>query len=738
MKTLYQFTAGIFLCSFMLIAGSKVNSEKLDWRLLQAVESSVKTRNAIHSSIFSKYSQSVPLYSVIVYASSINEAVALGIQPRSFNGKLFTAFVTKYQLAALSNAQSVSYIAAPRKLYPKLNKSLVDMKVDKVHTGVVNSTNYKGSGVIVGVIDSGIDWKHQDFRKDSDTTKTRIRFLWDQTDGRSGVGPSGYNYGAEYDSTEINNELDGTPANAVLQQDFSGHGTHVASIAAGDGSASNGTYTGVAPEAELIIVKAGDESFESDHVIDAITYIREKATALGKPFVINISLGGHDGAHDGTRPEEVAIDAELDNASGRQIVIAAGNEGVDSIHAGGTVTQGGQSVIKLVIPSYTPNSGNQNDYVYLSMWYKGGDNLTVTVARPNGSSVTAASGQTQTGDDPQGSIQILNANDGAVSNAQKKECAITLIDFNTSPAPAAGEWTVTVSGALVTQGGTFDIWIASSTMVGSNNNAVKFTSGATNTKLVGMPGTAEKSITVGSYVTKWSWTDFNNNTWAYSNVVNRTNDYSTFSSMGPTRDGRQKPDVSAPGQAIAAAMSNSTAPSTQLQVAPAGKYVIEQGTSMASPHVAGLVALMLQAKPTLTAAEIRAKLINTVKRDTFTSYLPTAQWGSGKVDAVAVLQNVLSVQREYNAIPTEFVLQQNYPNPFNPATKIGFKLHAAGFTSLIVWDVLGRKVATLVNEKMEAGEYSVVFHAENLTSGVYFYTLQSGNNSVTKKMMLVR
>jgi len=738
-RTLCQLLAVVFIFAFKSFAGGQLNTSKVDWRIADAVENGKVNKPNLYSHIFSKYSQAGPVYSVIVHATSIKEAVALGIQPRSFNGKLFTAFVTHGQLIELSNASTVSFIAAPRKLYPKLDKSIVEMKADKVHTGQVNGTAYKGNGVIVGVIDSGIDWKHQDFRKDSDTTKTRIRFLWDQTDARNGVGPAGYNYGAEYDSTEINNELDGTPANAVLEEDIFGHGTHVASIAAGDGSASGGKYKGVAPEADIIIVKAGDGNFDSDKIIDGITYIRQKAAALGRPFVINLSLGGHDGAHDGTSAEEITIDQELADSTGRQVVIAAGDEGADSIHADGTVTQGSQKALKIKIPSYSAVAGSQNDYVYMSAWYKSGDNLTFAITTPNNTTVSAASGQTQESNTAQGYVQIKNAkkSDGVISDSERKECAITLVDFGTSPAPASGEWTVTVTGSTVTAGGTFDIWIAGSSITSADGDGVKFTTGVTAAKLVGMPGTVEKGITVGAYVTKWRWQDTNGDSIGYLGA-NRLNNFSTFSSMGPTRDGRQKPDVSAPGQGIAAALSISSDADPLAMVAPAGKYVINQGTSMASPHVAGLVALMLQAKPSLTAAEIRLKLNAAARKDAYTGATVNAQWGNGKADAAAAMQNVLSVKRESGAVPKEFVLKQNYPNPFNPATKIGFKVQGSGFTSLKVYDILGREVATLVNETLEAGEYSVSFDATNVTSGVYFYTLKAGNHSITKKMLLLR
>ncbi|MEW5798767.1 MAG: S8 family serine peptidase [Bacteroidota bacterium] len=693
------------------------NKSKIDVRLWDEIDQvSNNSTPDTKTKFFKTQGQSLRA-DVIVFSTSADEAKKIGVEPIATYEHFFTAKVSVSQLISLADLPSTIYVEAPKMRYPKLDKSLVEMKVDKLHAGLVNSTAYKGSGVIVGIIDSGIDWKHQDFRLDSDTTKSRILFLNDLTTGK------------EFTQTQINNELDGTPAGVVDEEDFSGHGTHVASTAAGDGSTSGGTYKGVAPEADLIIVKGGDEGFSTTNIINGITYIRQKAVALGKPFVINMSLGGHDGAHDGTSAEEVAVESELGTA-GRQIVIAAGNEGSDPIYGGATLAQSASKVFTFEIPTYTPTSGAANDFVYLTMWYKSGDNFTVSVKTPNNTTVQAATGASQNVSTPNGQVHIVNGT-GAVNSKGAKECFIEIYDAvaTTTPTPSTS-WTITVTAGSVPQGGTFDIWLAASSM------GAQFNSGNSFTKLVGMPGTAESAITVGAYVTKWSWTSLAGNV-GYGGV-NRTNNFSTFSSMGPTRDGRQKPDISAPGQAIAAARSSSAAFPNSFLVAPSGKYVIEQGTSMASPHVAGLVALMLQAKPTLTAAQIRSALITTARTDTNVGSVPNAQWGNGKVDAQAVLQNILSVQLESKVVPNTFVVHQNYPNPFNPSTKISFSIPSRSFVTVKVYSLLGEEIATLVNEEVAAGEYATTFDASGVSSGIYFYTVAAGPYTQTKKMLVLK
>ena len=707
----------VVLLSVSVARTQSYNKSKIDFRLWDEIEQVWNKATSHSKTKFFKTQGYEQRADVIVYSTYIDEAKKIGVQPIAAYDRFFTAKVSAEQLISLSNLPSTVYIEAPKMRYPKLDKSLVEMKVDKLHAGQVNSTVYKGSGVIVGVIDSGIDWKHHDFRMDNDTTKSRILFLNDLTTGK------------EFTRDQINNELDGTPAGIVDEEDFSGHGTHVASTAAGDGSASGGTYKGVAPEADLIIVKAGDEGFSTSNIINGITYIRQKAVSLGKPFVINMSLGGHDGAHDGTSAEEVAVDAELDTA-GRQIVIAAGNEGSDPIYGGATLAQSASKVFTFEIPAYTPTAGAANDFVYLTMWYMNGDNFTVSVKTPNNTTVQAATGATQNVSTPNGQVHIVNGT-GAANSKGVKECFIEIYDSDAATTPTVSTaWTVTVTAGSVPQGGTFDIWLAASSM------GAEFTSGNSFTKLVGMPGTAESAITVGAYVTKWTWSSLAGSV-SYPGT-DRTNNFSTFSSMGPTRDGRQKPDISAPGQAIAAARSSSASFSNSFLVAPSGKYVIEQGTSMASPHVAGLVALMLQAKPTLTAAQIQSALRSTARTDANVGAIPNAQWGYGKADAQAVLQSILSVRLESEAVPKKFVLNQNYPNPFNPSTKISFSTPSRNIVTVKIYSILGEEIATLVNEEVAAGEYATLFDASGLSSGMYFYTVTAGPYVQTKKMLFLK
>jgi len=198
-----------------------------------------------------------------------------------------------------------------------------------------------------------------------------------------------------------------------------------------------------------------------------------------------------------------------------------------------------------------------------------------------------------------------------------------------------------------------------------------------------------------------------------------------FSSVGPTADGRIKPDVMAMGAAVFTV--GTSTPSS---------YATANGTSFSCPITAGVAALLLSANPTLTPVQVR----NILRETASNSAAPNREIGWGIVNARAALERArqVSATASVSAPPKTFELYQNYPNPFNPITQIRYRLPVRSKVRLEVFDMLGRRITTLVEARQEAGEYQTRFNAENLPSGIYLLRLQAGGFSDTKKMLLVK
>ncbi len=196
----------------------------------------------------------------------------------------------------------------------------------------------------------------------------------------------------------------------------------------------------------------------------------------------------------------------------------------------------------------------------------------------------------------------------------------------------------------------------------------------------------------------------------------------SFSSYGPTVDGRIKPDFMAMGTGVVAARAfNQT------------QYTTVSGTSFSCPLTSGAIALLLQANPNLTPIQLRNILRQTSSR----SSNPDNYYGWGIINTLSALNQILGV--EENSIPNEFALFQNYPNPFNPSTIISWKMAESGWVSIKLYNSLGQELETIVDDYYDNGIHSKTFSAPpKLSSGVYFYQIKSGNFIDTKKMILTR
>jgi minor extracellular serine protease Vpr len=558
------------------------------------------------------------LHDVIIRTNRPDEVRAHGVHLNSVYKGFVTARMYTAQLGRVANTSSVTGIDPGTLNFPEGDISVVSTGAAMLHAGWLDNRAVKGRGVIVVVYDTGIDWRHLDFRMPDDTLKTRILAIWDQTLTPT-VGersPAQMSYGVEYTREEIEDALAGRRP-ALRTQDTNGHGTHVAGSAVGNDL----RYHGIAPEAHLVVVKGGDNSFSETRMIDGLTYAQRVAARNNMPVVVNWSIGGRTGPRDGTREYEVAVD-QFSERPGHVVVVAAGNDGARNHHRSGQVSQDGQVTVEVNVPLYTPSAGRNNDVFTLDFWIQTAASASVVLTAPDGRIIDAGTiGTTMPG--TAGFVRVINQ---VAERSGHRNVNIRVFDDAEGEAPMIGTWTITLS--TTPPGVPFDVWLAEWTLGG--NVAAQLVGGTTESSVT-MPGTAREAITVASHATRWFWPSAAGLAYTYSNTFFGLDDRSSFSGKGPTRDGRLKPDISAPGQGIFAAIS-STSEVGATRVAPGGRHHLSQGTSMAAPHVAGAVALLLSLNANLTAPGIKDLLQTTARTDVFTGAVPNLSWGFGKMD----------------------------------------------------------------------------------------------------------
>lgn len=479
-----------------------------------------------------------------------------------------------------------------------MDRALAKVKVPAFR----NRTGLTGRGVLVGVVDTGIDARHRGF-------DGRIDRIWDQTlRGGSGV-PEG-DYGMEFRAGDLTTPL--------LSRDVDGHGTHVAGIAAG--------AEGVATDATIVAVKT---DFDDAHIIDGIQYVFRVAGDLGLPAVVNLSLGGHSDAHDGTDLMSLAIEEE--SGPGRIVCCAAGNEGDDDIHAAIELASG---QVKSV-PCHPGRVLGAPAVFWLNGWYPATDRLEVAVVSPAGDStpfqpVRASGSPEEIYELAAGTVQIVTPGPDA-GNGDHSFLVGVEPDAFSAAAPLTA-WRLVLRGASVNNGVCrADVW-----MLGHPDArpTPQFSGPLARDEMkIGSPGTAAQAITVAAATTRTAWTDIDGLQRTATWLVGT--DIATFSSEGPLRDGRRKPDLAAPGAMIVSALSRD-AVDMQRAFTIDGEHVALQGTSMACPFVAGVAALLLEQDATAKPKQVLDALQSTAKIPGGAPGAFDPKWGHGLIDAAGL------------------------------------------------------------------------------------------------------
>ncbi len=499
------------------------------------------------------------------------------------------------RLAQLQSHPEVKRLQPSFRLHLVLDQSRPAVNLGETWSGSDGGfSGYSGEGVVLGAVDTGIDPTHSDFRQ-ADGSGTRIAYLND------------YDTGRLWEASEIS---DGS----CTSTDTHGHGTHIAGIMAGNGNAAaQRQYAGLAPTADLIVVKSS--SLYSDAIIEGVDFIYAQAAQLQQPAVVNLSLESRLGPHDGTSPFERML-SEL-TGPGRLLAVAAGNGGELCIHDHQTVPGGGGAEIRF------NTGGEYADYLLVDIWLDCGAAPDLTAITPEGQTIPVQVGGATSHD--LGWLGVLQFSRTASPDPYNLKHNATL---HLAESPDDLVWRVQLgnndSTTLI-----LDAW---------SYNASFIDNGCTTNGSVSSPATADSAIAVGATVSRISWPSLvGERQYADPPPLGTV---APFSNHGPGINGALIPTLAAPGMGIMASLSAAvnTAGNEDL-IAPGGQYILMQGTSMAAPHVAGALGLALQKNPQLGCAEAVALL-----QTTAAPLVGQEGWdeaaGAGQLDVTALMAAV--------------------------------------------------------------------------------------------------
>ena len=494
------------------------------------------------------YDSKTKFWDVIVkYSGSESGLAGENIQVVPLLGGYAVVTLPETEIAEYSDREQIEFMEKPKQLY---FETLQGREASCILTVQDRNTGLSGEGVLVGVVDSGIDYFHPDFRNEDGSS--RILRLWDQS--IPGNPPEGYLTGTEYAKEEIDKALalgETEGRRFIPSRDFSGHGTAVLGIVAGNGRASDGVNRGIAYKSDLLVVKMGnarESSFpRTTELIEGIDYLIRQAVKMGRPIAVNISFGNNYGSHQGDSLLETYI-SNVANVGRSVICVGTGNNGNDRIHTAGKLRQGQTDMIEMSIGTYETT-------LNLQLWKAYADEIEISIETPSGERLPELSEKIGTQRYRAGETDLLIYYGKPGPFQVTQEIYFDFIPVGTYL--TSGIWKLYLRGRRIKEGN-YNLWLPGGNIL----NPVTGFYHPTAVETLTIPSTAAKVVTVGAY-------------------DSRLNAFADFSGRGGKQLTYFKPDLVAPGVDV-------TAP------VPGGGYSGMTGTSFAVPFVTGAAALMME------------------------------------------------------------------------------------------------------------------------------------------------
>lgn len=497
------------------------------------------------------------------------------------------------EILNLSKVHEIEYLELPKNLV--IQGALSSSCAENLF--MPTGEKLTGRGVLIGIIDSGIDYKHSAFI--DETGKTRIKYIWDQS--INGTPPPNFSFGTLYSEEDINKAI--SEDIPLGHRDTNGHGTAVAGIVGGS-VREDGVQLGVAGEASFVIVKlgssGGSSTTNSTELMRGIKFVYDVAMDLSMPLVVNISFGTNEGSHDGLSLFETYIDS-MESMYISNIIIATGNEGNTAHHFADVVMEN-----EIIDVKFNIVSGLQN--CFISLWKTFVDNIYIELVSPSGRSTGVIKSDTSLRNFQLDSYNVYVLYGTPTPYNAEQEIYIQMEML--SPAAQTEQWILRVYGIEIVDG-RFNVWLPINESVSHETSFLVPSLDSTLT----IPSTSYNAITVGGY-------------------NHELDSFASFSGRGFTRDERIKPDLVAPSVNVYSAKSG-------------GGYDAFTGTSFAAPIVAGTCAILMEwgivlgNNPYLYGQRMKAYLRLGATRDEDKIY-PNREWGYGKLCAKKTFEYLVS------------------------------------------------------------------------------------------------